>query len=384
MTTGTHGPRTEQYSFERKTKKPPPLSPLSQLSPQNIQIAPTTPAAPVAPASSATPAVVPPIPPVPAAHKYQTTQTFTSLIHPNLTTTLDTPPEPDQQHTTLYHTNICSLPKNYLTLQTHINNQTTTPDIIFLTETSLNADTNPAAYALEHSTQTYYAQKHKPSISVYYKNNIHITISDTTINNTASIIIQIHKNETKTNTTHTIIDTYRRPSTKKNPDFVAALQNTTTELQTKTPSTPINAIADININHHAPTPHDAFTHLMLENGLRTTITTPNRYNKRYNSRTLIDVILNTLTQTTITSCTISPPISDNLPIYATIHTTPPRPRRTKRKTLSKRRYEKNNRETLKTIKEALKKIEAQDNRQETTTEHLFTHIQQTMQENIEK
>jgi hypothetical protein len=123
---------------------------------------------------------------------------------------------------------------------------------------------------------------------------------------------------------------------------------------------------------------------MLENGLRTTITTPTRYDNRYDSHTLIDVILTTLTQTTITSGTISPPISDHRPIYATIHTTPPRPRRTRRKTLSRRRYEKNKQEILKDIKKALKKTEQQDKRQAATTEDRFTHMQQTMQEIIEK
>ena len=52
---------------------------------------------------------------------------------------------------------------------------------------------------------------------------------------------------------------------------------------------------------------------LLENNLHTTITTPTRYDSRYDTSTLIDVTLTTLTETPVTAGTLSPPLSDHLP-----------------------------------------------------------------------
>ena len=150
------------------------------------------------------------------------------------------------------------------------------------------------------------------------------------------IIINIHKNDRKDKPIHTIINCYRRPH--HHPDLINNLQTTIEQIHEKYPSTSTTIQGDLNLDLFTPT--QTLINFLTENNLHTVITTPTRYDQRHNTTTLIDVILTTLTSTAITAGTMSPPITDHLPIYAIFHLPTPRKRENKQKTLSNNKYEK--------------------------------------------
>lgn len=215
-------------------------------------------------------------------------------------------------------------------------------------------------------------------MTTYYKNSLHVTILDITIPQAATITLQIHKTERKTNPTHTIINIYRRPH--YNPHFTQDLEIAIREILTKHPRTSITIQGDININLLHLAPQHPFTKLLLTNNLYTTITTPTRYDTHHNTRTLIDVILTTLTEKQITSGTISPPLSDHLSTYAIIHNSPQQ-KNTKKPTLSTRQYNNKKNIILNEIKNAITTLTTTHTN--TTPQH-FREIQEAIQRVIEK
>jgi hypothetical protein len=300
-------------------------------------------------------------------------ETLHNITHPLLTTRLDNLDIPNNT-LSLYHTNIHSLSHKFLLLTEHLGRLKTTPDIITLSDNYLNQDTHPNCYRLDA-----YAHKHVTDVSVYYKENMHVTlIDDIPTPNAATIIMQVHATEQKTNPIHTIISIYRRPH--PDPDFITNLQATIDTITTRHPTTTITIQGDININLLKLTSQHKFTHFIIENNLHTTITTPTRYNTIHESATLIDVVL-TQAATHITSGTISPPLSDHLPTYAIIHNPPPRKQKQKQATLSKRRYEKNKDKILSDIKSAITRAQTTIDADAPATEH-FHLIQQTIQQII--
>jgi hypothetical protein len=167
----------------------------------------------------------------------------------------------------------------------------------------------------------------------------------------ATIIAQIHNNKTKTNPIHTIINIYRKPQYDK--DFTNNLQKVIDDILTKNPTTSITIQGDINYDLLKLKPTDALTHLIQENDLYTTITTPTRYDQHHKTSSLIDVTLTTLKQTKITSGTISPPLSDHLPTYATFHKTLHKDKTNNKPTLTIHQYEKKKETILMTIKKRI-------------------------------
>jgi hypothetical protein len=126
-----------------------------------------------------------------------------------------------------------------------------------------------------------------------------------------------------------------------------------------------------------------FLHLLTENNLHTTITTPTRYDPaNEDTATLIDHTLTTRTDTQITAGTISPPITDHLPTYTIFHK-PITRIQLARKTLSIAAYNKNKTKILTDIETAI--IATTTNTTpETTTSKIFHNIQTAMQRTIEK
>lgn len=167
----------------------------------------------------------------------------------------------------------------------------------------------------------------------------------------ATIIAQIHNNKTKTNPIHTIINIYRKPQYDK--DFTNNLQKVIDDILTKNPTTSITIQGDINYDLLKLKPTDALTHLIQENDLYTTITTPTRYDQYHKTSSLIDITLTTLKQTKITSGTISPPLSDHLPTYATFHKTLHKDKTNDKPTLTIHQYEKKKETILMTIKKRI-------------------------------
>jgi hypothetical protein len=299
------------------------------------------------------------------------------ITHPHLVTTLNERNFPTNS-LSLLHTNICSLPHKYLLLQEHLATFTNPPDIIALSENRLTDDINPNSFPING-----YSQKHKYDITIYHKHNLHISYLDhINIPQAATIILQIHSTERKTDPIHTIINIYRRPL--PNPQFPQDLESAINEILTAFPKTSITIQGDININLLQLTPHHPMTRLLLTNNLNTTITTPTRYDPHHNTATLIDVILTTLTETHITSGTISPPLSDHLLTYAIFHKPPPRQQnKTKCKTLSQGRYERMKNKITNKIKTEITKTMT-TSKEDTTTNQHFHNIQQAIQEVIEQ
>ena len=302
-------------------------------------------------------------------------QTFDDITHPLLTTTLDNYHIPNNT-LSLYHTNIHSLPDKYLLLTAHLEHFRQTPDIITLTDNFIDKDTNPNSYPLVG-----YTHKHTPGVSVYCKHNLHTTFLNTVeIDQVETCILQIHDTKQKTNPIHTIINIYRRP--RPMPDFNKNLQNAIDSILTTSPRTDITIQGDININLFNIQPGQPFTDLLIENNLHTTITTPTRHDTRYNTSTLIDPTLTTLTGTHTTAGTLSPPLSDHLPTLTIYHKPPPRHIRDRQKTLSRNRYDTHKTTILPSIQAAIS--DAQNNNPAATTAEEIHNIQQAIQTIIEK
>jgi hypothetical protein len=215
-------------------------------------------------------------------------------------------------------------------------------------------------------------------VTVYTKQDLHITyIDDIHIPEAATITIQIHKDKRTNNPIHTIISLYRRP--RPHPHFITNLQNSINKIHTKYPKTSITIIGDINIDLLNP-PAD-MKDFMIDNNLHTTITTPTRYDPHHHTATLIDVIITTLTDTATTAGTLSPPITDHLPIYTIFHNTVPRQKARKQKQLSTKRYIRQKDTILPQIQAALTELPQDEN---TTTAQQFYNIQTTIQRVIEE
>ena len=160
-----------------------------------------------------------------------------------------------------------------------------------------------------------YKHKHVKDVTVYYKEDMHVTTTKNDDITSANIIIQIHKNKQKNNPIHTIINIYRRPHSCTHTEFTTDLQTVIDTIREKSPKTHITIQGDINIDLNKLAPGGNFFHFLLENDLHTTITTPTRYNAFHNTSTIIDVILTRNTETEITSGTIAPPISAAAPSF---------------------------------------------------------------------
>jgi hypothetical protein len=145
--------------------------------------------------------------------------------------------------------------------------------------------------------------------------------NDIHIQDTATIVIEIHGTERKTNPIHTIINIYRRPNTNIQ-TFITNTQTAIDDIYTKNPTTTVTIHGDTNINLFKMT--QTYYNFLLENNLHTTITTPTRHDPHHNTATLIDCTLTTLTDAAITAGTISPPITDHLPTCTIIHKPTPR------------------------------------------------------------
>ena len=216
---------------------------------------------------------------------------------------------------------------------------------------------------------------------MYYNPNLYTTfITDINTPQAATIIIQIHKTKQKTNPIHTIINIYRRPHW--NTEFASDLQSTIDEIIRRHPTTTITIQGDININLLNISPRHNFYSFLTVNNFRTTITTPTRTDPHYNTKTIIDVILTTRAETQITAGTISPPLSDHLPIYTIFHKPPPRRPKNENKTLSRPRYEKLKHKIVQDAKEAIITVQAETTPTTTTTQQ-FHNIQHALQHTIE-
>ena len=258
------------------------------------------------------------------------THTLNDLTHPILTTSNDNY-HIDDGTLSVYHTNIHSLIHKLELLIKHLELFTKQPDIIVLTDTYLIDQTSANSFQIAG-----YAVIHKKDISIYYRTNMNVTTLELEISPSASTIIQIHDNQQKTNPIHTFIGIYRRPHTDK-AEFLKNIQEAIDDILTKNPTTSITIIGDMNMDLLHLTPTQTF---LVENGLYTTITTHTRIDPVFNTKSLIDHILTTRTSTKITAGTISPPLSDHLPIYTVFHKDPPRKKFENKKTLSLKRYEK--------------------------------------------
>ena len=209
------------------------------------------------------------------------------------------------------------------------------------------------------------------------KDNTHSTILDIKTPKAATIIIQIHDNKQKNNPIHTIINIYRRPL--QDHDFIKNLQSTIDQIYTKHPKTSITIQGDININLLKL--KTKFHHFLIENNLHTTITTPTRYDPYHKTSSLIDITLTTLTQTTTTAGTISPPITDHLATYTIFNTKIPTQQQNNTKTLSINRYNKHKDAIIAYAQSAIKNTQNQPHPL-TTSQH-FANIQQALQDTIE-
>jgi hypothetical protein len=147
----------------------------------------------------------------------------------------------------------------------------------------------------------------------------------------------------------------------------------------KSPTTSITIHGDININ--LLNLNKPFYNFLLENSLYTTITTPTRFHHT-GTHTLIDVTLTTLAQTTTTAGTISPPISDHLPIYTIFENPIPRHHQNKEKTLSVNRYNRNKVDIINSLHTAIIQSQHETNPSSTTAQH-FQNIQTALQKTIE-
>ena len=211
---------------------------------------------------------------------------------------------------------------------------------------------------------------------MYCRKNIHTTImTDITIPEVATIIVQIHKDKTKTDPIHTIINLYRRP--RKNKQLTKDIQTAIDSIHAKHPRTSITIQGDINIDLLQLTPQHPLTELMNENVLRTTIVTPTRYDPQHNSATLLDVMLTTLITNDIISGTLSPPISDHIPTYAIINTTVAREPPNTTPTLSNGQYEKQREAIIANTKHRITEALASSDEHATTDTQLLK-IQQAI------
>jgi hypothetical protein len=199
----------------------------------------------------------------------------------------------------------------------------------------------------------------------------------TDIEHCRTAIIQLHKNKQNNNPIHTIINIYRRPHPIST--FYTDLQTTIDKILTASPKTSITIQGDININLLKMP--DALLLFLTHNGLYTTITTPTRYDPIHHTSSLIDVTLTTLTATTTTAGTISPPITDHLPTYTTFHDPIARTPPSTHETLTTARYNRQKHIILPQIHLALTHIDI--NAQQTTSQHFYT-IQRTIEHVIEQ
>jgi hypothetical protein len=148
---------------------------------------------------------------------------------------------------------------------------------------------------------------------------------------------------------------------------------------TSYPATTITIQGDININLLRMTPQQPFFHCLIENNLHSTIITPTRHDPHHKTSSLIDTILTTQTQTDVTAGTISPPLSDHLPIYTIFHNPIPRKKSNRPKTLSNHRYEKHKQKILSEIQTAITKTQTTATPSTTTSMH-FHNIQQAIKQ----
>jgi hypothetical protein len=120
---------------------------------------------------------------------------------------------------------------------------------------------------------------------------------------TAVVEIKIYENKNKNKLLHTVITTYRRPTTQEQDKFIMEIQDEIENSQRKHPKTPVTLVGDTNID--ILTKQTKYTQMMAETGMKTTITTPTRYDKKTDQKqtaTLIDHII-TSAKTKITAGT---------------------------------------------------------------------------------
>lgn len=293
------------------------------------------------------------------------------MTHPRLNPPIDC--DMTDNPLNIYSTNIHSLPDKFDRLTIQLNLLEQKPSIIVLTDNYLNAETDPCSFPL-HGYTTY----HTSDVSVYTDKLLHTSMKSIQTRHSSTAVIQIHKTAETNDPIHTMIGTYRRPSMDKK-DFITEMQTVIDSIYNDSPRTSITIIGDININLLKMT-SDIY-HFLIENSLYTTITTPTRYDPIHNNTaTLIDTILTTMTEVDITAGTLSPPITDHLPIYASIQQVTPRTSQNRPLTLSKTTYEKNKQAIIHDIEN---EIERTFEHGASTAQHI-ENMQKAMQRTIER
>jgi hypothetical protein len=226
--------------------------------------------------------------------------------------------------------------------------QRNTPDIITITDNYLKGDINQNLFPIPT-----YTSIHKQDVSVYHKSNLHVTtITDIHIRQVHSIIIQIHNTPAKTDASRTVISIYRRPK-KTDKTFIHDLSDMIDKIRARTPRTTIDIQGDMNINLLRLTPALATTTTLLSHGLRTTITTPTRYNHRRHTATLIDWNITT-SDANITAGTVSPPLADHLATLTIHHKHTHRQKVCQTRKLTHHHYMKHREEILRVAKEEIR------------------------------
>ena len=276
----------------------------------------------------------------------------------------------------MYHTNIRSLQDKYDMLLEHLANYKKKPDIIAISDNYLHSeDVNQNMLPI-----TGYTTHHMTDVTMYTNQNLNTTqMNEITVPNVATNIIQIHANRQKTNPIHTIIGIYRRPHS--DPDFIKNLQSAIDQIYTKSPTTSITIIGDMNFNLLSPS--NSIINFLTENEMNTTITTPTRCDPHHNTKTLIDVVLTTLNQTAATAGTISPPLADHLAIYTIFHNNTPKQQKHTSKQLSLSRYQRHKDKILPDLQAAVKKAQETTLPTDTTAQY-FHNLQTELQRAIEK
>ena len=316
----------------------------------------------------------------------ENTELLEMITHPKLTTTLDNLTIP-QNSLALYHTNLNSLTHKHSLLQKHMNRFIdSTPHIVTITDTHIKEikhDTGIDTHYANSFPLDGYKHKHRQDVTVYWRIDLddRISIPEYTfdIERAAANIIQIHSTSQKTHPIHTIISMYRRPKTDKK--FIPALQRLITQILTDHPLTIIHLQGDLNLNLQALTHNNDFAIFILENNLRTTITTPTRYDFYYKSASLIDINLTAATST-ITAGTLAPALSDHLPTLTIHHKCSTNTQKKRPKTLSNSAYQKDKTNILEKAQEDITTAREEIDENTTESEDLAI-IQQSLQATVE-
>ena len=116
-----------------------------------------------------------------------------------------------------------------------------------LTDNYLSNDTGNSFLPIEQ-----YIGQHFTDISIYIRENTHYTVRATTLPEakTAVVEIKIYENKNKNKLLHTVITTYRRPTTQEKDNFIMEIQDEIENSQQKHTKTPVTLVlvGDTNID----------------------------------------------------------------------------------------------------------------------------------------